>query len=139
MSEQVKERFRLFRRGWGTYYVEDTETGKQQTLQTSDKREAQRMVHARNEAQHTPHVNLMIAKAYLAASDPALTSRTWQDALNAIINTKAGDTRYRWESDPDNSRIVGKKSSITTVSRQTVPGFVTPGHFTIIGSRMPPS
>ena len=78
--------------GLGTYYVEDTETGKQQTLQTTDNREAQRLVHARNEAQHAPHVNLMIAKAYLAASDPALTSRTGQDVLNAIINTKTGDT-----------------------------------------------
>lgn len=94
----MKDRFRLFRRGWGTYYVEDTETGKQQTLQTTDKREAHRMVHARNEARQTPHVNLMIAKAYLAASDPALTSRTWQDVLNAIIGTKTGDTRHRWET-----------------------------------------
>ena len=42
----MKDRFRLFRRGWGTYYVEDVESGKQQTLQTTDKREAQRMVHA---------------------------------------------------------------------------------------------
>jgi hypothetical protein len=98
VSHEMKDRFRLFRRGWGTYYVEDTQTGKQQTLQTTDKREAQRLVHARNEAQHTPHVNLMIAKAYLAASDPALTSRTWQDVLNAIINTKTDDTRYRWET-----------------------------------------
>jgi hypothetical protein len=35
----------------------------------------------------------MIAKACLAASDPALTSRTWQDVLNAITCTKTGDTR----------------------------------------------
>jgi hypothetical protein len=98
VSQQMKDRFRLFRRGWGTYYVEDTETGKQQTLQTTDKREAQRMVHARNEAQRTPHVNLMIAKAYLAASDPALTNRTWQHVINAIIETKTGDTRHRWET-----------------------------------------
>ena len=46
----MKDRFRLFRRGWGTYYVEDVESGRQQSLQTTDKREAQRMVHARNEA-----------------------------------------------------------------------------------------
>lgn len=98
MSQKVKNRFRLFRRGWGTYYVEDTDTGTQQSLQTTDKREAQRLVHARNEAQHTPQVNLMIAKAYLAASDPTLISRTWQDVMNAIINTKTGDTRYRWET-----------------------------------------
>jgi hypothetical protein len=91
----MKDRFRLFRRGWGTYYVEDTETGKQQTLETTDKREAHRMVHARNEARRTPHLNLMIAKAYLAASDPALISRTWQDVLSAIIGTKTGDTRHR--------------------------------------------
>jgi hypothetical protein len=40
----------------------------------------------------------MIAKAYLAASDPALTSRTWQAVLSAIIDTKTDDTRHRWET-----------------------------------------
>jgi hypothetical protein len=40
----------------------------------------------------------MIAKAYLAASDPTLTSRTWQHVLSAIIDCKTGYTRHRWET-----------------------------------------
>jgi hypothetical protein len=53
---------------------------------------------ARAEAQNTPHVNLMIAKAHLAASDAALTSRPWHDVLSAIIDTKTSDTRHRQET-----------------------------------------
>ena len=37
------------------------------------------------------------------------------------------------------SRIVGKKSTLVTTVSQVVPGLTTPGHRTIIGSRMPPS
>ena len=42
VSTELKQRYRLFRRGWGTYYCEDTQTGKQVTLGTSNKQEAQR-------------------------------------------------------------------------------------------------
>lgn len=37
MKENMKQRYRVFRRGWGTYYCEDLETGKQETLKTRDK------------------------------------------------------------------------------------------------------
>ena len=60
----MKQQFRLFRRGWGTYYVEDTSTGKQETLHTRNKLDAQRIVHAKNEARHQPLINLQIARAY---------------------------------------------------------------------------
>jgi hypothetical protein len=33
----MKNRYRVFRRGWGTYYCEDLQTGKQETLRTRDK------------------------------------------------------------------------------------------------------
>ncbi|MCZ7640443.1 MAG: hypothetical protein M5U12_32935 [Verrucomicrobia bacterium] len=47
----MKHRYRLFRRGWGTYYCEDRQTGKQETLRTRDKAEAYRLVAARNETE----------------------------------------------------------------------------------------
>jgi hypothetical protein len=37
VSDDMKQRYRVFRRGWDTYYCEDTETGKQESLQTEDK------------------------------------------------------------------------------------------------------
>jgi hypothetical protein len=33
----MKLRFRLFRRGWGVFYCEDTQTGKQESLGTSNR------------------------------------------------------------------------------------------------------
>ena len=50
MSQNMQQRFRLYRRGWGVYYVEDTQTRKHTSLGTSDKLEAQLIVHAKNEA-----------------------------------------------------------------------------------------
>ena len=49
MRIEMKQRYRVFRRGWGTYYVEDIETKKQESLHTCDKAEAYRLVDARNE------------------------------------------------------------------------------------------
>ncbi len=70
MENDVKLKYRLFKRA-GVYYYEDTETRKQLSLKTKDKREALRLLGARNEsqAQHSS-VNFKIAEAYLAASDP---------------------------------------------------------------------
>lgn len=41
-------------------------------------------------------MNLQIAKAYLAGSDSGINTRTWGQALEAIIQTKAGETKARW-------------------------------------------
>ena len=76
VSTDMKQQFRLFRRGWGTCYVEETSTGKQETLHTRSKLDAQRLVHARNEAHHQPLLNLQIARAYLSAAEPAFLART---------------------------------------------------------------
>jgi len=40
MKDNMKQRYRAFRRGWGTYYCEDLQTRKQESLKTSDKDEA---------------------------------------------------------------------------------------------------
>jgi len=59
----MKQRFRLFRRGWGTCYCEDTETGHQESLQTKDKYQARTIVHTKNEAVRQPMLNLQIGRA----------------------------------------------------------------------------
>ena len=93
----MKQRFRLFRRGTGgRYYIHDGVTGRQESLHTANTAEARRVLHARNEAERQPHINLQIARAYLAATDPAVGKRTWQNVMDEIVRSKTGHTRERW-------------------------------------------
>lgn len=96
MRIDVKTRFRMFRRYNGSYYYEDTETGKQLSLGTKNKTNAERLIHAKNEAEIQPSVNMQIARAYLTASDPEIGTRTWQYAFDEIVKTKTGPTQHRW-------------------------------------------
>ena len=95
----MKLRFRLYRRNrGGRFYVHDGVTGKQESLGTTDRAEAVRLLHAKNEAVRQPVMNLQIARAYLAAGDPGMASRTWRTVMDEIIKTKQGDnSRKRWE------------------------------------------
>jgi integrase len=56
------------------------------------------VLNARNEALRQPHLNLEIAKAYLSGTDSGMATRTWQDAFDAITETKHGSTQVRWRS-----------------------------------------
>ena len=93
----MKNRFRLYRRPkGGVFYAHDSVTGKQESLGTRDRAEAVTLLNARNESIRQPQLNLQIAKAYLAGTDSGVSSRTWQNALDAVIDTKGGSTRDRW-------------------------------------------
>jgi len=99
MSNDVKTKYRMFRSSKsGYYYWQDNDTGKQGTLGTPDKKEAQRLLNAKNEAYRTPTtaINLQIARAYLTAADPKLITRTWQEVMDQIVSEKAGETHHRW-------------------------------------------
>jgi hypothetical protein len=91
----MKHRFILYHRR-GIFYMEDTETRKQESLGTRDRAEATSILNARNESVRQPQLNLQIAKAYLAGTDSGVSIRTWQNALDAIIETKSGSTQDRW-------------------------------------------
>ena len=92
----MKQRFRLYRRNHGgRFYVHDNVTGKQESLKTTDRTEALRVLHAKNEAEKQPAINLQIARAYLVAGDPAIGTRTWQVAMEAVVKLKQGSTRER--------------------------------------------
>src|SRR5262245_58302698 len=95
----MKNRFRLIRRceRGAKYYCVDTLTGKRTGLCTADKDAAQQIVLAKNQALRQPALNLQIARAYLAGSDSGVATRTWQMAINSLIEAKNGPTRDRWE------------------------------------------
>jgi integrase-like protein len=98
MSQKMKNRYRVFRRGWGTYYCEDLVTKKQTTLRTSDKDKAFRLVAAKNETEDAPAFSLHLARVYWKAGDPAAAKRTWQNVMEEIPKLKTGNTRHRWET-----------------------------------------
>jgi integrase len=100
MTKVMTQKFRLYRRGNGRFYLEDNTTGKQESLHTSDKAQAHRLLAARNEAEQQPAFNALIARTYLASADPAMAQRTWKEAMAAMISARADQrpsTRQRYE------------------------------------------
>ena len=77
----MKQRFWLFTRN-GVYYLQDSVTGKKESLHTKDHKHAEHIRTARNEAADKPLLGLSLGKAYLAAYDPALIKRTWQTVMD---------------------------------------------------------
>jgi integrase len=94
----MKTRYRLICRGirGGLYYSVDTPTGKRTSLGTTDEDEARQIIEAKNNSQRQPVLNLQIAKAYLAGSDNGMKTRTWQNAIEAVIGSKKGANQERW-------------------------------------------
>lgn len=96
----MNTRYRLIFRGirGGMYYAVDKTTGKRASLQTANKDEAQQIIEAKNNAVRQPVLNLQIAKAYLAGIDSGINTRTWQHAIEALMNTKQAANKLRWMS-----------------------------------------
>jgi len=92
----MKTRYRIYRRNGGVFYLVDKISGKRESLQTTNRNEAERVCNARNEATRQPAVNLQIARAYLNASDELFSKRTWQHVMDEAGKTKKGNTRERW-------------------------------------------
>jgi integrase len=96
----MKTRYRLIRRGirGNGFYSVDTKTGKRTSLGTANEDEAKQVIAAKNNSERQPILNLQIAKAYLAGSDNGMTTRTWQNAIEALLNTKQGANQHRWKT-----------------------------------------
>jgi hypothetical protein len=91
----VKNKFRMFLRG-SVFWAQDNETGKQESLRTKDRPEAERLLNAKNEAHRQPIINMQIARAYLMVGDPEASKRTWGQAMQEIVKLKKGETLRRW-------------------------------------------
>jgi integrase len=110
----MKRRYILYRRKrGGMFYIEDTETHKQESTGTRNRAEATSLLNARNESIRQPQLNLQIAKAYLAGTDSGISSRTWQDALNYIVESKHGPTQDRW-------RRAAKESALDLIRHRII-------------------
>ena len=79
----MKQRFYLYRRG-DRYYLQDSRTGKQQSLETKDRNEAQRLLEIKRQSAAHAAFNQIILKTCLATQDPLLATRTWQNVMDQI-------------------------------------------------------
>ena len=93
----MKQQFGLIQRPWGVYYPKNKVTGEQTSLKTRDKRKAERLLQAHNDAESQPHFNLALARVYINGADPKLITRTWQEVMEHIVEKKIDETRRRWE------------------------------------------
>ena len=118
MSDDMTDRFRIFRRASGVWYLENNETKHQESLRTRDATEAKRLLQARNEAHRFPAINLQIARAYVAAADPKMAARTWQEVIDVIISQKQSETQRRWSvaSKDDAFNLIRHKPLLETTS-----------------------
>src|SRR5262245_16755761 len=85
----MKQKFRLYRRGASDrYYAQDNTTGKQESLGTTNRAEALRLLCALNEAEYQPAFNGHLARTYLSAGDPEIAKRNWQWVMDALVKSK---------------------------------------------------
>ena len=94
---RMRDRYRLYRRHQGMYYLFDNETGKRESLQTKNVKEAEALLHTKNEATTTPALSFQKARIYLMESDPKIATRTWREVMAEITRTKTGETKDRYE------------------------------------------
>jgi integrase len=95
MEKNVQLKYRLYRCSNDVFYWQENSSRKQRTLRTTDKREAERLLNAMNEAHRQPTLNLNLARAYLAAHDPKMAQRIWQALMNEMVTHGIPSTQAR--------------------------------------------
>ena len=96
--QHMKNRYRVFRRNRSTYYLRDKKTGGAESLETTDKVEAKRLAHAKNEAVRQSHLNVAMARAYLSVKSPEMLERNWLEVMVEMERSYQGPTLRRWQS-----------------------------------------
>jgi integrase len=91
----MRQRFYLYQRR-GTYYLQDSRTGKQQSLETQDRTAAHRILELKRQTAADPGYNQFILKTCLATQDPLLAKRTWQTVMDQIQTHGKESSRTRY-------------------------------------------
>jgi integrase len=92
--KSMKQRFYIYRRG-ETFYLQDSRTGKQQSLETKDRKAAQRLLEIKRQTAENPGFNQFILKSCLTTQDPLLAKRTWQTVMDQMQTHGKEATRIR--------------------------------------------
>jgi hypothetical protein len=94
----MQNRYRMYRRNGTAFYAKDKTTGRTETLGTTDRAEAQRLLSAKNQAAEQPHLNVAMARVYLSCKSPELLDRTWNDVFEDMELSYHGPTLKRWQT-----------------------------------------
>jgi len=92
----MKNRWRKFKRSWGVYFAFDTLTGNSKSLKTRDRKVADRLIEAMNEAERQVGLRKQVGLIYLTAADPEAAKRTWQAVMDTAIQLAPEKSRSRW-------------------------------------------
>ena len=93
---KMKNQYRKFRRG-NVWWCQNNQTGKQESLKTKDEAEANRLLDIKNQPHRFSAFNLQMARTHLLMSNPEINRRTWQQVMDAVVQTKHGATKARYE------------------------------------------
>lgn len=96
----MKNRYRMYVRekhsGGSVWWCQNTDTGKRESLGTTDKNEARRLLDLKNQPHNHAGFHVQMARTHLLVSDPKAVTRTWQNVMDAIVSQKSGATKIRW-------------------------------------------
>ena len=90
----MKTADRMFKRN-GAFYAQHNASGKQESLHTKDRQEAEKLLAAKNGAESNRLLSLALARIYVSASDPKLETRTWKDVMDRLCSNGKESTRDR--------------------------------------------
>ncbi len=90
----MTDRYRLVRRG-NRYYAVHRQTRERESLGTSSRHTAEKVLAARNESARCASLNLAMGRAYLAAHDPALIDRQWSQVIEEFCQRGKEHTKAR--------------------------------------------
>jgi integrase len=93
----MQDRYWLYQRENGIFYLQDKITGKQQSTRTKDASAAKRLLAGKNQSVEQPMLNRSMAKTYLSAKSPELMERTWEDVMDHYARSGIEATRDRKE------------------------------------------
>lgn len=88
----MKTAYGLFNRK-GVLYVQNNSTGRQESLHTKERQEAEELLAAKNMAEKNPLANLAFARVFISASDPKLATRTWEEVMAYLCSKGKESTR----------------------------------------------
>ena len=90
----MKQRFYIFRRR-GTFYLQDSRNGKQQSLDTRDRSTALRLLEVKRQSVAEPGFNQLLLKTCLTTQDAQLSHRTWDTVMEQMKTHGRDSTRER--------------------------------------------
>jgi hypothetical protein len=106
----MKSAFCLVRRGT-QFYAHRRITQQRETLHTSHRQQAEKLLAAMNDAERAPHHDsLALGRVFLSARDAELPGRVWGTLMEAIIHHGRDSTLLRYAHEMKDPIIVRLKA-----------------------------